>query len=190
MNIPVYLLLLINFMYASLLPIIFFKRDGKLNPMWWLTALPFILNPLFILASLLGYAPTFVQDDGTLNVLATLAVPIFATSIGLISFALGTHKIPIALWHQENDAPKSIVTYGAYSRIRHPFYASFLLAFLGAFIYCPQAGTLALFVYICCMLNYTAGREETRLSQSEFGEEYKRYMQTTGRFLPRFGSSR
>jgi protein-S-isoprenylcysteine O-methyltransferase Ste14 len=189
MSTPVYLLLLISFAYASCLPLIFFKRDGKFNPMWWLTAFPFILCPLFVLASLMGRVPTIVDGDPTLlSLLSIISVPFFVASIALISYTLGTHKVPIALWHQNNDAPQSIVTYGAYSRIRHPFYASFLLAYTGAAFYCPQVGTLFLLLYAACMLNYTAQKEETKLSQSEFGEEYQRYMQTTGRFFPRLGS--
>jgi protein-S-isoprenylcysteine O-methyltransferase Ste14 len=188
MSTPVFLLLLISFLFASLLPVIFFKRDGKFNHMWWLTAFPFILCPLFVLASLTGRVPTLLdQDPALLSLLSIASVPFFAASIGLISYTLGTHKIPIALWHQQNDAPQSIVTYGAYSHIRHPFYASFLLAYTGAALYCPQVGTLFLLLYAICMLNYTAQREEAKLSQSEFGDEYKRYMQTTGRFLPRLG---
>jgi hypothetical protein len=35
------------------------------------------------------------------------------------------------------------------------------------------------------MLNATAAREETRLSQSEFHDEYLSYLQRTGRFMPR-----
>jgi protein-S-isoprenylcysteine O-methyltransferase Ste14 len=188
MSTPVFLLLLISFMYASLLPVIFFKRDGKFNYMWWLTAFPFILCPLFVLSSLTGRVPTLLDNDpALLSLLSIVSVPFFAASIALISYTLGTHKIPIALWHQQNDAPQSIVTYGAYSRIRHPFYASFLLSYIGAALYCPQVGTLFLLFYAVCMLNYTAQREETKLSQSEFGEEYQRYMRGTGRFLPRIG---
>ena len=38
------------------------------------------------------------------------------------------------------------------------------------------------------MLHYTAGKEEHKLSNSEFGDEYRGYLARTGRFLPRFGN--
>jgi protein-S-isoprenylcysteine O-methyltransferase Ste14 len=106
-------------------------------------------------------------------------------SIALIAFTLGTHRTRIALWHQRNDAPESIVTYGAYRWIRHPFYSAFLLGLLGALLFCPQWGTLVAFLYGFFILNHTAAREEERLGGSNFGTEYQAYMQRTGRFLPR-----
>ena len=36
-------------------------------------------------------------------------------------------------------------------------------------------------------VNVTAAREEKRLSESEFGAEYRAYLQTTGRFFPKLG---
>jgi protein-S-isoprenylcysteine O-methyltransferase Ste14 len=188
MSTGVLTLLIINFLYISALPLVFFKRDGKFNPMWWTTATPFIVCPLLMLASLYGVIPRLSGYGTQLSlILELVAVPISVVSISLISFTLGTHRIPIALWHQQNDAPQHIVTYGAYGRIRHPFYASFLLAFLAAVIYCPQVGTIALLFYGIFILNFTAAREEKKLSESEFGEEYKAYIQRTGRFIPRFG---
>jgi len=117
-----------------------------------------------------------------------MSVPFSVASIALIFYTLGTHRIPISLWHQENDAPVHIVTYGAYSRIRHPFYASFILGLLGALIFCPHYGTLYTFLHGLVVLNITAAKEERRLSESEFGAEYQEYIQRTGRFLPRFYS--
>ncbi len=193
MNEAILLLVLLNFAYIGLLPVIFFKHGGKLNMMWWLTAVPFLVCVAIVIASFAGY----LQPWGAAwrrpygidfaEVLSLVSVVLCVGSICLISFTLGTHRIPIALWHQTNDAPKHIVTWGAYERIRHPFYASFLLAFLAAFLYCPQSGTLATFVYGIIILNRTAAREEQRLSTSEFGQEYKDYMTSTGRFIPRWG---
>jgi protein-S-isoprenylcysteine O-methyltransferase Ste14 len=80
------------------------------------------------------------------------------------------------------------VTYGAYRWIRHPFYASFLLALFGALVFCPNWATLATFLEGFVILNLTAAREERRLSSSEFGAEYRDYIQRTGRFWPRLGA--
>jgi protein-S-isoprenylcysteine O-methyltransferase Ste14 len=116
------------------------------------------------------------------------AVPFSVTSIALIFLTVGTHRVPLALWHQKDDAPHHIVTYGPYRRIRHPFYASFLLALFGALVFSPQLGTLFTFVYALVMLNLTAGKEEKRLMNSEFGAEYQRYLRQTGRFFPKLQS--
>ena len=106
-------------------------------------------------------------------------------SIALITYTIGTHRVPLALWHQDNDAPQSIVTYGAYKHVRHPFYSAFLLALAGAVVGCPHPGTLACLVYAVLMLRHTARKEEHNLSNSEFGEEYRAYVSRTGRFIPR-----
>lgn len=191
MNDAVLLLYLLNFIFIGLLPKIFFKKDGRFNLMWWLTASPYVLCALFLILSFLGYLPRLTgYGNNTARVFELISVPFSVASIAMIFLTLGTHRIPIALWHQDNDAPKHIVTYGAYRWIRHPFYASFLLALLGALVFCPQVGTLATFVQGLVILNITAAREEKRLSASEFGDEYGEYMRRTGRFWPRLGASR
>jgi protein-S-isoprenylcysteine O-methyltransferase Ste14 len=77
------------------------------------------------------------------------------------------------------------VTWGAYARIRHPFYTSFLLAFVAAVAAFPHPATAACLLYATVALNVTAVREERRLLASEYGDAYFDYLQRTGRFLPR-----
>ena len=180
------LLLLLDFVFIGALPRLFFRSDGTFNLKWWLTALPFFLCPLYIAACVaLGWQPF---DSGAVRTVLTLvSVVLSVASIALIFMTLGTHRIPLALWHQDNDAPRHIVTYGAYRRIRHPFYSSFLLAFLAGLLVYPHWGTALFAVYGVVSLNTTAAREERRLSASEFGAEYRRYLTHTGRFLPRLG---
>ncbi len=185
MNEPVVFLFILNLIFIGLLPKIFFKKDGRFNLMWWVTASPFLLCALFLILATVGYITPFRFDVWT-RWLDLASVPFSVASIALLFFTLGTHRIPIALWHQDNDAPKHIVTYGAYRRIRHPFYASFILALLGAFIFCPHWGTLYALLHGVTVLNLTAAREERRLSASEFGGEYQQYIEQTGRFWPRF----
>lgn len=191
MNEAVLLLYLLNFAYIGILPLIFFKRDGRFNPMWWLTAAPFFLCSLLLIIGWAGFIKPIINYGSTWSRLLVLAsVPFSAASIALLSYTRGTHRIPIALWHQENDAPRMVVTYGAYSRIRHPFYASFILAFCGALLFFPHPVTLFTLIYGFLILNVTAAREEKRLGASEFGAEYRDYMEHTGRFWPRFNLSR
>jgi protein-S-isoprenylcysteine O-methyltransferase Ste14 len=191
MNDAVLLLYLLNFIFIGLLPKIFFKKDGRLNLMWWLTASPFVLCTIFLILSFSGYLARLTgYGSNAARVLELVSVPFSVASIAMIFFTLGTHRIPIALWHQDNDAPKHLVTYGAYRWIRHPFYASFLLALWGALVFCPNWGTLLTFVQGFVILNITAAREERRLSASEFGAEYGEYMRRTGRFWPKLGAGR
>lgn len=178
----------LNFVFIGLLPVIFFKRGGRLTGLWWLTAAPLVICPLFLLAAHFGIgrvAELAAALEPWRPLLALLSVPFSVASIALIGFTLGTHRVPIALWHQQADAPSSIVTWGAYRRIRHPFYAAFLLALLGALIFCPHPVTLSTFVAGLVILNLTAAKEERKLFHSSFGSEYSDYMARTGRFMPR-----
>jgi len=183
MNRAVLLLLLLNFAAIGALPAVFFESHGGFNRMWWLTAAPFFLCPVFLIASYIGTLSPFTSGQSFLRDLSELAAVCFsALSLALLGFTLGSHRIPIALWHQESDTPRQIVTYGAYRRIRHPFYASFLLAFVGVFLFAPHLATASTLVYACVMLNSTAAKEESRLRSSVFGSEYETYMHATGRF--------
>ncbi|MBA9006786.1 MULTISPECIES: methyltransferase family protein [Thermomonospora] len=177
-------LLLLDFIFIGLLPRVFFRQDGTFNLRWWATATPFFVNPAVLVAGAAGVLDP-LGPEGRREALEVAAVVPAVASIALLFMTLGTHRIPLALWHQDDDEPHSIVTYGAYSRIRHPFYTSFILAFLAALIAFPHWATLALLVYAAAALNLTAAREERRLSSSQFGAEYTQYMARTGRFLPR-----
>ena|SRR5436309_9396045 len=184
MNRAALLVVVVDFVVVGALPIFFFRRDGRLNLRWWLTGWPFFVCPL-ILVGLIPASPRFAAILSPYQ--DFLAVPVSLASIALIFYTLGTHRIPIALWHQTNDAPRHIVTWGAYGAIRHPFYASFLLAFAAAALLFPHPFVLALVVYEAVVLNLTAAREETKLESSEFGAEYRAYVLRTGRFFPRLG---
>src|SRR6185369_4103892 len=185
MNESILLLLLLNFVFIGLLPKLFFKKDGKFNLMWWVTASPFFLCTVVLLATYLGYISRLSgTQNTTTRILEPITVLFSVASLALMFFTLGTHRIPIALWHQDNDAPTHIVTYGAYRWIRHPFYASFLLALFGAALFCPSLGTFFTFIQGFVILNLTAAREERRLCASQFGNEYSEYMRRNGRFIP------
>ena len=176
--------LVLNFVYIAALPRVFFRADGKLNLMWWLTGFPLGLAPLSVVLQSRGMIPEPFALS-TNPYLETAGALLCIVSYGLISYTLGTHRIPLALWHQENDAPKQIVTWGAYKRVRHPFYASFLIALVAALVAAPNALTLLSLVYGYVILNATAEREEKRLSSSEFGQEYIDYTKVSGRFFPK-----
>ena len=183
-----YLLLAgVNLGLIGLLPRIFFDARGRKNAMWWATAAPFIVAGAVLALCFAGiWQPWYLPGGAVIN--ETIAVPFACASIALIACTIGTHRVPLALWHQDDDAPRSIVTYGAYKYVRHPFYSAFLLALTGALIACPHPATFACLVYTALMLHYTASKEEHKLSHSEFGAEYRHYLAHTGRFVPRLRS--
>ena len=184
MNDAVFLLCLLNLIGIGLLPKLFFRKDGRFNAMWWTTAFPFFLCTLYLLLARCGVMSPFRLRDWHL-VTELVAVVLSAASIALMFLTLGTHRIPLSLWHQEDDAPHHLVTYGAYGWIRHPFYAAFLMALFSVLVFVPHWVTLYTFAHGVIVLTITAVREEQRLRASAFGAEYEDYMRRTGRFWPR-----
>lgn len=186
METSAFIVLCINFLFIALLPVIFFnKGDG--NKMWFLTGGSFFISPIFFIAIYSGLLEPYSIVNYQFYWIAPIAGTILSVvSIGLMALTIGTHRIPLALWHQNDDAPKSIVTWGAYSRIRHPFYTAFILAQLGCILVVPHIGILLMLTYAIFILNYTASKEEEKLSSSEFGGEYRAYINVTGRFFPKF----
>jgi protein-S-isoprenylcysteine O-methyltransferase Ste14 len=179
----------LNLAFIGALPRIFFDSRGCKNAMWWATATPFIAAGAVLGLCYAGlWQPWYLPAPAGAMMNEILGVPFACASIALISYTIGTHRVPLALWHQDNDAPRSIVTYGAYKYVRHPFYSAFLLALIGMLVACPHPGTLVCLVYTAVMLRYTARKEEHKLSNSEFGDEYRSYLARTGRFLPRLRS--
>jgi protein-S-isoprenylcysteine O-methyltransferase Ste14 len=186
MTIGTFVVLMSNLIYIGLLPMIFFRRDGRLNLMWWLMASPFFLSAGYIIIQYLGIAGAAYSQDAGPYIEAAAAF-LGAASIALISFTLGTHRRRLSLWHQKDDAPEEIVTYGAYRYVRHPFYSSFILTLCAVALVNATAWALVTSAIGVLMLNYTAAREEKRLQGSQFGGQYKKYIQDSGRFVPRMG---
>jgi methanethiol S-methyltransferase len=78
---------------------------------------------------------------------------------------------------------------GAYARVRHPQYVSFVLIMFGFLLQWPTVLTLMMFPILCLMyvrLSYAEERE----SAQRFGDEWETYARQTPRFVPKFGASR
>ena len=182
-------LVILNLSLIGLLPVVFFRRDGRFNLAWMATAAPFFLTAgaliLGLVGVLQGIYPVSPMVSSALWLPAIVAA---VTSVNLIGLTVGVHRVPLALWHQQNDAPVELVTWGPYSRVRHPFYTSFMLALIAACLVMPHLLTVGALVYAALALTITARGEERRLLASEFGQQYRRYCSNTGRFLPRLGS--
>ena len=179
-------LVLVNMAAIGLLPRVFFRKDGRFNAAWWVTAAPFFVCALAHAALLLGWLDPSVTGT-VLTVTAAAAIPLAAISIALIGYTAGSHRVPLALWHQrdEADRPAEIVTWGPYRWVRHPFYTAFLVALGAGFLAGPHLLTLGTLVYGLVGLTLTARREEQHLGSSQLGETYTDYARRTGRFVPR-----
>lgn len=111
------------------------------------------------------------------------AVGLAGIAWGLILWmfrSLGNNVTPTVITRQEH----SLVMSGPYRWIRHPLYtfATLFYASLGLMAANWFIPLMALVIFV--MLALRTPKEEDNLIE-RFGEEYQRYMQRTGRFLPR-----
>ena len=85
-----------------------------------------------------------------------------------------------------DDERQGLVTTGAFRYVRHPLYLGSMLFYLGLLLATFSLASLGLFVVIAIFYNYIAGYEE-RLLEERFGQDYARYRERSGRWLPGVG---
>jgi protein-S-isoprenylcysteine O-methyltransferase Ste14 len=82
--------------------------------------------------------------------------------------------------------PTNLITDGPFRHIRHPIYAFSMLLMLCTAVIVPTLPMLAVAAVHVALMNFKARNEERHLL-STHGDAYRRYLQRTGRFLPRRG---
>ena len=78
----------------------------------------------------------------------------------------------------------ALVTTGPYRWIRHPFYSSAALVILGNSLVAANWFFFAAGCLMFLLLVIRTRKEEQNLI-TRFGDDYRSYMQRTGRFVPR-----
>ncbi len=111
----------------------------------------------------------------------------FIIGIASVLFWTWTQTTLDTQWSAQLQLTKEhhLVTTGPYASIRHPLYA----AMLGWCISLSLLTANWIFLAVCALsvlgLLWRVPKEEQMMVEA-FGEEYKDYMQHTGRFFPRF----
>src|SRR5688500_14805326 len=77
----------------------------------------------------------------------------------------------------------SLVLHGPYQWVRHPFYGSVGMLMLGISLAAANWFLLLTGTTVFCLLVVRTSVEEQKLTD-RFGDSYRAYMRTTGRFLP------
>ena len=104
------------------------------------------------------------------NAGALIAVP----SLALLVLA----RIQLGGSFSVRPKAQALVTHGLYSRIRNPIYVFGGLAVAGVLLYVNQPYVLLVFVVLIPMQIYRA-REEAKVLEAKFGEEYRQYKSRT-----------
>lgn len=79
----------------------------------------------------------------------------------------------------------TLASAGWYARCRHPQYLAFILIMFGFLLQWPTIPTLVLFPVLVVVYVRLAKREE-QVALQEFGDVYRRYMESTPAWIPRF----
>ena len=98
------------------------------------------------------------------------------------SRASSSHRRSMRL--DEAQKTQTLAITGPYAYVRHPQYVGFILIMLGFLFQWPTFITLIMFPILVTMYVKLARREEREVL-AEFGEKYRRYMNSTPAFFPR-----
>jgi protein-S-isoprenylcysteine O-methyltransferase Ste14 len=141
----------------------------------WFSPLIYLINPLWMAWSKIGLIESIRWIGVVLGVLCVLGIYWLFSSIGRgIS--------PTSATRQQHQ----LVTSGPYRWVRHPLYtvgASLFISF-GLMADNWFIATLGILAFIAMAAR--TPKEEANLIE-KFGDEYREYMKTTGRFLPYLG---
>jgi protein-S-isoprenylcysteine O-methyltransferase Ste14 len=124
---------------------------------------------------------------------AQLALPLWLRWLGVAGAAI---CLPLAIWILrsigQNISPShatrqnhQLVTYGPYHWVRHPLYSMGLLLCISLTLLTALWPFAIGMLIPLAVLFWRIPLEEQRLIE-QFGDEYRAYMQRTGRFLPKF----
>jgi len=140
----------------------------------WLSPVAYAINPDWLRWSAL---PLPVELRWLGAALSAIALPLIIWMFR----SLGNNVTDTVAIRQKH----TLVTYGPYRWIRHPLYSFGALFFVGIMLMMANGFVIAIGVVALSILILRTPIEEAKLIE-KFGDEYRAYMQRTGRFLPRW----
>lgn len=123
-----------------------------------------------------------VTSDNQVGRLIGVALLLIALFLFLASLrAHSGSALPFAC---STEPPAFLVQRGPYRWVRHPVYASYLIAWLATIFLTDSSLMAAVFIWTCGVY-FIAARKEEGVLAATFGAEYLQYVHNTGMFLPR-----
>ena len=126
----------------------------------------------------------FLQKSTFVSDYVPLFIRLAILALALITGVYLSMSGHVVVAHGER--PNSVVSRGAFLYVRHPLYLAAILFYLGLTVSTASLISLAVLVVIILFYNYIASYEE-RLMETKFGEDYVRYKNRTGKWVPRVG---
>jgi len=141
----------------------------------WLTPLVYLINPNWMNWSKIGLPESIRWLGVGIGVLCIFGVYWLFSSIG-------SGITPTSATRKQH----TLVTSGPYRWVRHPLYTVGSALFISFGMIADNWFLAALGILTFILMAIRTPKEEANLIE-KFGDEYRVYMKTTGRFLPYFG---
>jgi protein-S-isoprenylcysteine O-methyltransferase Ste14 len=146
-----------------------------LGAVFWCGMLAWMINPRWMAWSSVA-TPLWSRWAGVVLVIAGAVLLIWTFR------SLGTNLTDTVVTRTAH----TLVVHGPYRWIRHPLYSSAGLMIAALSLIAANWFLLIIGVAVLCVIVMRTRTEEQNLV-ARFGDSYRKYMDRTGRFLPRFG---
>ncbi len=179
-------LFLVVFLTYSYIGLYISRRYGA-KIVGWPTAIRSKDYTLFLLAvpqtCLILNAVIILNSSNYVEIPVLIGFIIMIIGMGfnfIVRANLGKNWVPLS----KTTEWQELVTEGLYSRVRHPFYLSILILFLGVAIISWNLYGLLFLILTVIALIIRIRKEEIELI-AKFGEEYKKYKKETPMIIPK-----
>jgi protein-S-isoprenylcysteine O-methyltransferase Ste14 len=155
----------------------------------WVAVRSFTRLGFSINAALLGISYGIIVNQTQLVPLYVpgifIGVPLLLVSLVLLEWGGRSIRGQMFSYLGNRDTPTFVFQSGSYSYIRHPFYVCYWLSHTGVACMFPSHVTVLTAIGTFLLLWFTAAFEEGKFARSPLADEYRAYINRTGRFVPR-----
>ena len=117
--------------------------------------------------------------------LLAIALGLFVVSAVLFAWAIQASRTAQLKLIFDPDNPRFILRAGPYAFIRHPFYSSYILFWLGCAVGSLHVANFGYIVLLTLLLVYAAREEEKGFERSALAADYAAYRQSAGLLWPK-----
>ena len=140
-----------------------------------------VLGTVFALVHLAMLVRSVHSDTAT----GLVAAALYIASLALFWASIAVNwRLPLTLAFSD-DPPEHLVTAGPYRFIRHPFYCSYILAWVAGVIASREPWLVTTVVIMTTIYLRAAALEEAKFSHGAFRSAYAAYRDRTGALVPK-----
>jgi protein-S-isoprenylcysteine O-methyltransferase Ste14 len=157
---------------------------GRDKFFYWLVFTSYVLVLVYSFSTLLDAAHVDLPDA-----LRWLGAPFGIAGVALLA---ATHRALGRNWSGvlEIAEKHALIVSGPYRRVRHPMYTAFFCIAIANALLCANLIVAIVGLAAVAMMYVARVTDEEAMLIEQFGDEYRRYMQRTGRLVPKPSRSR